>query len=285
MYCRAGHCLCRTMQARSRQIWNDLQDAEILNSPYHEDTITQSFALHLNRLHPAENRVHVFGQRAEGKNGSDFIWLFFDHDLSRYFPVAVQAKRLYANGRYQAFMADQVKKIRRYAYVAGALPIYLTYNYPSTVPNLWAVWRFRRPAWPVETLDYQRDLGLIYFRADSITHIADGKLSPHNVPPTGRPMWTAFCTCTASCTGDALSDLRKALIAQPVDADASYGGLYETPPMLRSWKSGEEFREEDLLEDLNLRETTVDQSFAPSFLLGTTLGNGRSTTSEGPVDL
>ena len=273
MYCPSGHCLCRTMQARSRQIWDDLQDAEILKSPYHEDTVTQSLALHLNRQHSAENRVHVFGQKTEGKNGSDFIWVFFDRGLNRYFPIAVQAKRLYANGRYRAFKAHQVKKIRRYARVAGALPIYLTYNYPNIVPGLWTVWRNRRPVWPVGMLDYQRDLGLIYFHADHVAHIADGQLSPSDFARSGLPMWTAFCTCADSCKGDALSDLREALIAQSIDADTSYVGLGETPPLLRSWKSGEEVREEELMEHLYLHETPDEQGFAPSFLLGTTLGD------------
>ena len=275
MYCPSGHCLCRTMQARSRQIWDDLQDSEILKSPYHEDTVTQSLALHLNRQHPAENRVHVFGQQTEGKNGSDFIWIFFDHNLSRYFPVAVQAKHLYANGRYRAFKAHQVKKIRRYARVAGALPIYLTYNYPNIVAGLWRVWGYGRPVWPVSTLDYQRDLGLIYLHADHVTHIADGQLSPGDIARRGLPMWTAFCSCADSRTGDALIDLREALIAQLEDADTSYGGLDETPPLLRSWKSGEEVREEELKEHLRLHETADDQGFVPSFLLGTTLGDSK----------
>lgn len=247
----------------------------MLKSPYHEDTVTQSFALHLNRQHPAENRVHVFGQKTEARNGSDFIWLFFDHGLNRYFSVAVQAKRLYANGRYHAFKADQVRKIRQYAVVAGALPIYLTYNYPRIVPGLWTVWRNKRPVWPVRTLDYQRDLGLIYFHAVYAAHIADKRLSPSDIALAGRPMWTAFCTCADACTGDALSDLRNALVAQSVDVDISYGRLGETPPSLRSWKSGEEFQEEGLLDDLRLRETADDQRFVPSFLLGTTLGNGK----------
>ena len=261
------------MQTRSRQIWDDLQDSEILQSPYHEDTVTQSLALHLNRQHSAENRVHVFGKTTEGKNGSDFIWIFFDQGLSRYFPVAVQAKRLYENGLYRAFKAHQVKKIRRYARVAGALPIYLTYNYPKIVPGLWRVWHYGRPAWPVRTLDYQRDLGLIYFHAERVIHIADGQLSPSDIAQTGLPMWTAFCRCADSCTGDALSDLRKALIAQSEDADTSYGVLNETPPLLRSWKTGEEVREEELKNLLRLDEIADDQGFDPSFLLGTTLGD------------
>ena len=55
--------------------------------PYHEDTVTQSMALHLNRWHPGENRVHVFGRIAEEKNGSDFSG-FFDH-----FPISPEQPR------------------------------------------------------------------------------------------------------------------------------------------------------------------------------------------------
>ena len=273
MYCPSGHCLCRTMQARSRQVWDDLQDAEALGTPYHEDTVTQSLALHLNRYHPGENRVHVFTRSKEGKNGSDFIWIFFDHDLRRYFYIAVQAKRLYKNGRYDAFKVDQVKKIRRYAQVAGALPIYLTYNYPPVLRGLWAEWRQRRRQWPIRALDYQRDLGLIYFHVRYAENVQDGQLSANDIAQSGRPMWSVFCTCNSACTGDALKDLREALIAQADDADTPGGVLHETPPALRTWKSGETVQEQQLLEPFGLHERAPEHGFSPSFMLGTTLGN------------
>ena len=273
MYCPSGHCLCRTMQAMSRQVWDDLQDADTLGTPYHEDTVTQSLGLHLNRHHPRENRVHIFKQFTEGKNGSDFIWIFFDYGLKRYFPVAVQAKRLYKSGRYDAFKAHQVKKIRRYAGVAGALPIYLTYNFPPVLRGLWAVWRRERRLWPIRALDYQRGLGLIYFHARYADKVQDGQLTPSHVARSGRPMWTVFCTCNPSGTGDALEDLRRSLIAHADDVDAPRVVLRDTWPVLRSWMSGEEVQEQELMEHFRLHETVVDDEFSPSFILGTTLGN------------
>ena len=272
MYCPSGHCLCRTMQAKSRQIWDDLHDAEQLGTPYHEDTVTQSLALHLNRHHPAENRVHVFRRATEGKNGSDFIWLFFDRGLTRYFPAAVQAKRLYTSGRYEAFKADQVDRIRQYALIAGALPIYLTYNYPAIAERLWAAWQTRRRRWPVRRLDYQRDSGLIYCHADRVANVPDGQLSSNHIAQNGFPMWTVFCTCMDTFRGDALGHLHTALVAELEDAETRAEPVQETPPALRSWISGEEVEERVLREHLYFQERVDDEGFAPSFILGTRVG-------------
>ena len=175
MYCPYGHSLCRTLQGQSRQVWNDLQDAETLGVPYHENTITQLLALHLNRFHPRENQVYIFDQNTEGRNGSDFLWLFFDRNLSLYFPVAVQAKRLYPCGRYKAFKSDQVGKIKRYAHKIDGQAIYLTYNYPCVSSSLWKVWVNLRPS---RSLDYQRDLGLLYCYANDVENVHDRKLKP-----------------------------------------------------------------------------------------------------------
>jgi len=274
MFCPSGHCLCRTLQTQSTQVWNDLQDAEMLGTPYHEDTVTQSLALHLNRQHPADNRVHIFGRAAESKNGSDFIWLFFEPSLSRYFPVAVQAKRLYPSGRYDAFKAHQVDKIRKYAHVIGGVPIYLTYNFPEMVPGLWKVWSHGRPTWPVHILDYQRDLGLSYVHADHVVGIKDGKLSPSDIASHCFPMWTPFCQCRASSSGDPLNDLwlRFSVSAEGEEPSAARQGPMDTHPLLRSWKSGEEVRDEGLMDVLRMYEFADGEGFSPSFVLGTTIG-------------
>ena len=271
MDCPSGHCLCRTMQNRSRKVWNNLQDADKHGTPYHEDTVTQTLALHLNRHHPAENRIHVFKRMTEGKNGSDFIWIFFDYGMERYIPVAVQAKRLYKNGRYNAFKSLQVKKIIQYARVAGAIPIYLTYNYGSVSSNWWPGWDSQKLKWRVWLFDCQRDLGLFYFHAGNVINIEDGQLSPSDIAEKGRPMWTVFCTCPCSPTGDPLRDLCEALMVHIGDTDAPSDGPRATPPVLRAWKSGEDVREQQLREQLYLHE--LDDGFAPSFILGTTLGN------------
>jgi len=262
------------MQARSRKIWNNLHDAATLDTPYHEDTVTQTLALHLNRHHPAENRVHVFKRATEGKNGSDFIWLFFDCSINRYFPVAVQAKRLYADGLYGAFKANQVRKIKQYALVAGAFPIYLTYNYPQLLFGQ-QILRFH---WPpgrsIGRLDYQRDLGLLFFHADHVANIADGQLSSSKVSRIGFPMWMPFCGCFSSRSGDPLIDLWNGFVAQSEDTDNPVFGVRGTPPALRSWKTGEALPEGALEEEMRVNEIAIDDNFSPSFVIGTTIGNG-----------
>jgi len=277
MFCPSGHCLCRTLQGQSTQVWNDLQDAEKYGTPYHEDTVTQSLALHLNRYHPAENRVHIFGRAAKSKNGSDFIWLFFDHSLHRYFPVAVQAKRLYPNGRYDAFKTHQVDKIRSYAAVIGGVPIYLVYHYPKALPGLWKGWHHGRPAWPVRGLDYPRDLGLVYVHADHVVGIKDGKLVPDDIAPHCFPMWTPFCQCHGIGHSDPLEAFWINLIGlmRASDPRETPDGPAEPHPMLRSWMSGEEVRDEGLMDVLRLYDIVDVQGFSPSFVMGTTIGGPR----------
>ncbi len=277
MFCPSGHCLCRTLQNQSTQVWNDLQDAEMLGTPYHEDTVTQSLALDLNRQHPAENRVHVFGRAAESKNGSDFIWLFFDKALHRYIPVAVQSKRLYPSGRYDAFKAHQVNKIRKYAAVIGGVPIYLFYNYPVMVPALWKVWSHGRPSWPLGVLDYQRDLGLIYLHADNAVGIKDGKLGPDDIALHCFPMWTPFCRCHPSSSSDPLHNIwvRLSGVEGAEQPREGRDGPVETHSLLRSWMSGDEVRDEGLMDVLRLFEFADDQGFSPSFVIGTTIGGDR----------
>ena len=259
------------MQAKSKRVWVDLQDAARLRTPYYEDTVTQTLALHLNRHHPAENRVHVFRGNAEGKNGSDFIWIFFDHSLNRCFHVAVQAKRLYPNGRYDAFKAHQVGKIRRYAQNAAAIPLYLTYNYPRILQDPFVRGRQLGWWWPIGMFDCERDLGLVYFHADHARNIGDRQLSPIHTVQYGQSMWTAFCDCTYSPTGDHLNDLLERLIGQSANPDIRPDGPRETSRVLRAWILGEEVEEQDLLETLDLRETADGDGFVPSFVLGTTL--------------
>ena len=163
MSCPSGHCLCRTVQLESIRIWNDLQDAETLNSPVHEDTITQTFALTLNRQHGGQCRVHLFGLTEESKNGSDFLWVFFSPNLARHFRVAVQAKRLYRNGKYEAFKVAQAQAMDAYARSILAASVYVFYNF---MPFRRGYYGFRGRRRCVDRrmlyFDHGRDLGAIY---------------------------------------------------------------------------------------------------------------------------
>lgn len=276
MFCPSGHCLCRTLQTLSIQVWNDLQDAENLKTPFHEDTITQSLALHLNRQHPGKNKVHIFSRTAEGENGSDFIWLFFDPSLNRHVRVAVQAKRLYSSGKYDAFKAHQVPKITTYAKIVGGQAIYLTYNYPPVS------WRSRWPFWVrakrrlgLKWIDPPRDLGLVYLEAGHLVGIADRALTPTTIAAHGRPMWHPFCTCSNTSTGDALKDLLVRLNAVPEDEDVGEPKLSETPSIIRRWMVGGDVDGNELRNTLRLGEVDGEGSFSPSFLLGTIVGGSR----------
>ncbi len=271
MYCYSGHCLCRTMQGISRHVWNELYDATVFGTPYHENTVTQSMALHLNRHHPRENRVHIFDTKAESANGSDFIWLFFDSNMSHYLPVAVQAKRIYPNGVYAAFKGHQVSKIERYARVVGAMPLFLTYNHFPVVQGLWKDWQHQRRKWRIPRLDYQRDLGLIYFHAQCVRNVVSGRLSAQDVSGFGRPMWTAFCTCVPAADGRALFNIQEKLIASLDDDDGFVDHTREASELVHSWMSGEEVEEEQIFKEFKSHDATGDDGFSPSFLLGTTL--------------
>lgn len=270
MYCPSGHCLCRTLQTQSAQVWNDLHDADMLGTPYHEETVTQSLALHLNRQHPAENRVHIFGRKAESKNGSDFIWLFFRRDLSRYLPVAVQAKRLYADGRYAAFKADQVRDIRLYAQSFRGLPIYLFYNHPRVALDLLSVWSEHCPDMLYRILHCQRDLGMLFVNASEVTGIRDGQLTPADIALGSKPMWVPFCQCRATRTGDPLDELAEQLrtSSTKVETRERYGPR-DTPSVLLAWMQGEQAIDADLMAALQPGDELSELGFSPSFVLGT----------------
>ena len=279
MYCPYRYSLCQTVQDQSRRVWNNLHDAERLGVAYHEDTITQSLALDLSRCHPAENRAFVLNRHNEKKYGSDFVWLIFSHDLGRHLRVAVQAKRLYASGRYEAFRSGQVKSIKTFAGNIGGKAIYLTYNSPRILQSLQNLWIYGQPHWQALNLDYQRDLGLLYCYADDIGKIGDRQLKPADFAHNCFPMWRLCCICPVTCSGDPLSNLILALSLGMDHRSMSNDRpelLHDTPEFLQSWMAGETMREKELLEMLHLAGTTDSfsheiEEFSPEFVLGTRL--------------
>ena len=274
-----GHNLCQTVQDQSRRIWNDLQDAERLDVPYHEDTITQSLVLDLSRRHPKENCVYVLNSNEESRYGSDFVWFLFSHDLNQHLRVAVQAKRLYSNGRYVAFESSQVKNIKAFADKIGGQAIYLTYNYPRIFQSLHNIWIYGQPHWQSLTPDYQRDLGLLYCYAKDIDNVSSRQLKPTDFAHYCFPMWWLCCKCLATCPRDPLGNL---ILAMSLGVDhrnlPNDGLLHATPEFLQLWMTGETMQEDELLEMLHLNsigENFSDESeeFSPKFVLGIKLDN------------
>ena len=277
MHCSPKDSLCRTMQYQSRQTWNDLQDAEILSVPYHEDTITQSLALHLSRFHPQGNRVHVLSNNVEGKCGSDFLWLFFNRSLSCHLRVAVQAKRLYRSGRYEAFKSNQVTKIEDFAQQIRGLAIYLTYNYPCMLSSSLVARLYRQPLWQDINLDLPRDLGLLYFHAKDIRKVDDKKLKPADFERNCFPLWTLFCTSSSACPGDPLGSLILRLLHGSEHTNISHDEkVHGQSEILRAWMAGEPIQEGEFLEELYPTSTEFvsddeSEEYDPKFVLGTRL--------------
>ena len=279
MYCPYRNNLCQTVQDQSRRVWNDLQDAERLGVPHHENTITQSLVLDLSRRHPKENYVRVLKPNEESKYGADFVWIIFSHDLNLHLRVAVQAKRLYSNGRYKEFKSGQVKNIKAYAYQLRGHAIYLTYNYPRILKSLQSIWIYGQPHWQCFNLDYQRDLGLLCCYATDIDKVSSRQLKPSDFAHNCFPMWTLCCNCLAAYTGDPLGNL---ILAMSLGVDHENlpddGLLHATPKFLRSWMTGETIREDKLLELLHLNGQSENfrdepEEFRPKFVLGTRLYN------------
>ena len=153
MFCPSGFCICRTVQLESIRIWNDLQDAETFNSPLHEDSITQTLALSLNRQHGGQNRVHLFNRAEESKNGSDFLWIFFSSDLARLFRVAVQGQTSIPEWQVRGFQERAGAKfgyLREVDFGCVGVRVLQLLSIPS---------RLLRFQWP-ETLCVSRYIGL-----------------------------------------------------------------------------------------------------------------------------
>lgn len=272
MYCPSGHCLCRTVQLESIRIWNDLQDAGILESPLHEDTITQTLALSLNRKHGGQNRVHLFSRAEESKNGSDFLWVFFNSDLTRNFRVAVQAKRLYPGGRYEAFELTQARTLDAYARSISAVSVYVFYNFVPFLRGYYAIKGRRRyvydGAW---CFDRARDLGAIYVPTDDILRLSVSSLSSKNIAGTFRPLWQAFCTCESPKIQSPLDELAERFTPWRDAEERTAPGCQETDQRLRRWMEGGRI-EEGTIEDLfAVSSVRPSEGFSPTFIMGTQL--------------
>jgi len=212
--CPSGHCLCRTLQEESTTIWRDLGDATSLNSPLHENSITHYLSLNLNRFNAQSVSVHTFKPAAETKNGSDFLWIIRSPDGARRIILAIQAKRIFPNGKYDSFKAHQVDKVIQYAKVIGGFGLYLTYNFDVVSPAanpLWKEWKLRNL---VQLCFLPRDAGLAMIHASDLIDGTNRILSPSIVAQHGFPAWLPFCTCTAASSlgADPLQAVSRTLV-------------------------------------------------------------------------
>ncbi len=84
--------ICDTFQYLARQTWNGLEIGRGLRHQLLEETLTDVNLLHLKYHHP-EVQTYSFTKHAEGKNGADWEWWFYDFS-GRFIGLRVQAKVL-----------------------------------------------------------------------------------------------------------------------------------------------------------------------------------------------
>lgn len=273
--CPSGQCLCRTLQQASTQVWSDLDDAQALKSPLHEDSITQYLALNLNRLHPDLIRVHSFNKiTEEPKIGSDFLWLILSEDGKRCARLAIQAKRLYPNGKYSAFTAAQVGKIINFATRIKGKALYLTYNFgplSNLNPSLWTEFRNRK----LLSLVYlPRDGGLVLLEAKRLIKSGSPSLVMSDLANFGWPAWLPFCGCP-NLNGSALGVLDRLSLLFPrggsTDPLESELEIHEVGEALSNWIAGNEPDERTFLEIFEA-DQVGDDGFSPSFVIATNSG-------------
>lgn len=260
--CPNGHCVCRTLQNQSYKIWQDLGDANSLNSPLHEVSITQYLTLTLNKLHPNNVKVHSFKPAAETANGCDFLWIIVSPSGAQCVKLAIQAKRLYGDGTYKAFKASQVAKVMNYAKVIGAYGMYMTYNFDVIFPAhlLWRNWLHRLP---LQLCFMPRDVGLALIHAGNLASANPAVLRLDEVANFGFPAWLPFCICsnTQNNSGSPLKMLNKILFSL---------GEFKTEEdsYIQDWRDGEKI---DPLVDQAIED---DDRFDPAFALITKLEAG-----------
>ena len=267
--------MCGLLRMQSCQIWNDLEDARRLGTPYHEDTITQNLALCLARDSGSGVRMLVCSRKAENKIGSDFIWVFADHSRQRAIKLLVQAKRLYNDGWYSAYSPKQLVKIQSLAKRVGGTPLYLTYNH-SPMGTKYS--QSKCPRCRKHNLMSPTDLGLFAVHANQLQSAKSRNSFTKQVIASGVPFWWLFCcgqstkgggTFSALCRN--LNELTNRLYDEAKDQTllSEVSASNPTNQVLRDWLSEKSVDYPTLINALTTDSDGGKHKLTPSFVLGT----------------
>lgn len=130
--------LCVSFQDLSKWTWSQLERSFLLNSPFNEETITETILLELKARHPLDIGIVSFNKFQEKHLGADWEFWFTDKSGQRGIGWRVQAKRLYRpSEEYSALKpsetspSSQIQTLISQARSQGLVPIYC-----STTPFL-----------------------------------------------------------------------------------------------------------------------------------------------------
>lgn len=117
--------------------WNRQNDAKAHGLSLQEETLTEILLLQIANDWAGQGvRAKLFTRAQEAVNGADWEWFFQGRDCA--IGYRVQAKRLYASGRYQGEYGghdpagSQSSKLIGQAASRGMYPIYIFYNHSSS---------------------------------------------------------------------------------------------------------------------------------------------------------
>ena len=137
----------------SSDTWRRLSLAQSLGSRFGEETITDLLVLEMLQ-YQRSNAFRVFhpNKILESKWGADLlVWILRRSGGSRF--LAIQAKKLYPSGRYEALNhrsssgVRQIDLLEDFACQFNAIPLYLLYNYPDSQERR-SYWHCCKPVVP-----------------------------------------------------------------------------------------------------------------------------------------
>ena len=126
--------LTRALECIAEDTWNLLEYAHGHRSPLSEDTITEINLLRLKSAQlPGMKIRRVPSRQEEARTGIDWEW-WIGTDGFGWLRYAVQAKKLYADGRYRCLKhpvhgRQQMDILADYSNIKNAIPLYCFYNF------------------------------------------------------------------------------------------------------------------------------------------------------------
>lgn len=127
--------LCQTFRKEAGVVWNHMRKAASLGLSLSEETLTESALYNIAVAHQGTDIViDLATKAAEAKHGADWEWWFVRGKKGLGFRV--QAKRLFANGRYSSLTKlgpnpyKQLDKLVSASTSAGFEPLYCFFNFP-----------------------------------------------------------------------------------------------------------------------------------------------------------
>lgn len=126
--------LCKTFRREAGIVWNRMKTASKIGLSLSEETLTESTLYNIAIGHHGTNILIDLATKAtENKHGADWEWWFLHG--AKGFGFRVQAKRLFANGRYKSLNKAgtkpyaQLDKLIQASASEGLEPLYCFYNF------------------------------------------------------------------------------------------------------------------------------------------------------------